>query len=329
MSTSKEPVRLGVIGLGDFGTLHAMTVAGIGEAQLGAIVARRQASVDALRQKLPRDCAPDAFLDLDRALAESNVDAWIVASTTASHVPITKKVLEAGRTVLLEKPISGSLEEAATLEALIRPDSSNLMMGHILLFNSELCQLMEEAEQRGPISYISCVRHRPASTMEHLPGENPFHLTMVHDLYVVLALVHRAEPSRFSAQVHRHENGQIDTALGQLQWSGGMTASFTASFLTPPGMPPDGIDRMEVFGRGWAARTTPNPRPIQLYDDQARWPLALEIRAGSGGPSGMLAEQIRRFCRVVRGTQPVPMGATYQDAMQVERWIDRLIECAT
>ena len=42
-----EPVRIGVVGMGSFGTLHALTVAGLAESELVAVVARRQASRDA------------------------------------------------------------------------------------------------------------------------------------------------------------------------------------------------------------------------------------------------------------------------------------------
>ena len=71
----------------------------------------------------------------------------------------------------------------------------DLMAGHIVLFNSEFRQLLHEARQRGPLTFIDCVRHRPVTTMQVFPGESPFHLTMVHDLYCILALMNRAEPS--------------------------------------------------------------------------------------------------------------------------------------
>jgi len=66
------------------------------------------------------------------------------------------------------------------------------------------------------------------------------------------------------------------------------------------------------------------PRPIEVWGDRAFWPMALEIRTGDTGASGMLAEELRCFCRVVRGRQIVPMGATYSDALQVQHWMDRL-----
>ncbi len=324
--TRFDAVRLGVIGMGNFGRLHALTAAGIAEAELVALVARRQASLDAVKDQLP---AVRGWLDLEQAMAESNAEAWVVASSTASHVPITTRLLKAGYPVLLEKPIADSLDEASGLESLVKPDSSNLMLGHILLFGSEMLQIMDETRQRGPLTYISCVRFRPTTTMQLLPGESPFHLTMVHDLYAVLALVQRAEPVKFSAQVHRTDGGEIDLALAQLQWESGLIASFAASFLTPPGMAPDGFDRMEVFGRVWAARVNANPRPVEVWDEKAQWPMALEIRADPGGPTGMLAEELRCFARVVRAEQTVPVGATYHDAMQVQRWLDKLEACAT
>ena len=320
-----DPVKIGVIGLGNFGRLHAATLAGLAEAELVALEARRQASLDAVTEQLGDI---PGWLDLDAAIAESDAEAWVVASGTASHVPITRKLLEAGKPVLLEKPIADNLAEAETLAPLVEPDSRNLMLGHILLFNSEFRQLMDEVGGRGPVSYFNCVRHRPTATLELFPGESPIHLTMVHDLYVTLALMDRAEPAGFSAQVHRTAEGAVDVALAQLTWADGTLGSFAAGLITPSGMADDGFDRMEVYGDGWMARLLPNPRPIAVWDERAHWPMPLEIRADASGPTGMMAEELRCFCRVVRGMEPVPKGATYADAMQIQRWLDRLEACA-
>jgi len=203
------------------------------------------------------------------------------------------------------------------------------MIGHIVLYNSEFQQLRAEVAQRGPLSYINCVRHRPATIVEQFEDENPLHAAMVHDLYATQVLVDRAEPVHFSAQFHRRPQGAVDLALAQLQWEHGLVASFAASYLTPPGMPPRGIDRTEVFGDGWSARIVSNPRPVEVWSDRAEWPMALEIRATPSGATGMLAEELRCFCRVVRGIESVPIGATYADAIQVQRWMDKLEKCTS
>ena len=323
--SQRQPVKVGVIGLGRFGRLHALTAARLPEVELVALVARRQESLERLAAELP---GVRGWTNLEQAIAQSGAEAWIVACTTAAHVSVARTLLTAGKTVLLEKPVAERLPEAQSLAPLVRPDSGNLMLGHIVLFNSEFQQLREEAARRGSISFIDCVRHRPASIVDQFPGENPLHAAMVHDLYATQVLLDRAAPTQFSAQFHRTAGGDVDLALAQLVFPGGTVASFAASYLTPTGMPPRGFDRMEVFGDGWAARIRPNPRPIEIWAEQASWPLPLEIRTAETGPTGMMAEELRCFCRVVRGLQPVPVGATYADGLQVQAWMEKLAACA-
>ena len=255
---SFAPVRVGVIGLGRFGRLHALTLAGLAEAELVALVARRQPSLDALSAELP---GVPGWTSLPQAVAESAAEAWVVACTTAAHVPVARTLLEAGKAVLLEKPVADNLDEARSLAPLVRQDSGNLMIGHIVLFNSEFQQLRDEARRRGALAYIDCVRHRPAGIVAAFPGENPLQAVMVHDLYAAQALVGRVDPVHFGARFHRTPAGDVDLAVAQLQWSDGLLASFAASYLTPGGMPPRGFDRMEVFGAGWST-TTPRSRRV-------------------------------------------------------------------
>ena len=323
MTTAFTPVKIGVIGLGAFGKLHAQTLAGLAEADLVALVARRQASLDETNMLLPgRDMAVPGYLDLHEAINASDAQAWIVASSSASHVPITKVLLEAGKTVLLEKPIAEDLEQAQSLAPLVADDSSNLMLGHILIFNSEIRVLMEQVNQRGQLTYINCVRHRPTTAVANYPGESPLYLTMVHDLYMTLALTHGDPGKRFWAKFAKRGTEPCDLTIAHIEFESGLLASFSASFLTTPGMGDDGFDRLEVFGKGWAARLEPNPRPIIVWDDMNHFPMNLEIIADPNAPAGMLAEQLRCFCRVVRGMQRVPIGARYEDAITVQQWCE-------
>lgn len=320
-----NPVRIGVVGLGRFGRLHSLTAMGLNETELVGVVARREASLQAIAHELP---GIPGWTNLSDAIEQSGAEAWIVACSTSEHASVTRTLLAAGKKVLLEKPIAANLAEAESLRPLVAETSGNLMLGHILLFNSEFRALQEEVRRRGPISYIESARHRPASIVTAFPGENPLHATMVHDLYMVQALMNSAEPTGFHAQYHRTASGAVDLAVAHLSWSHGPIASFTSSYMTPAGMAPRGFDRTEVFGEGWAARTLANPRPIEVWADEASWPMPLEIRTDACGPTGMMAEEQRAFCRVVRGEMPVPAGASYFEGLQVQRWMDRLEACA-
>jgi hypothetical protein len=67
---------------------------------------------------------------------------------------------------------------------------------------------------------------------------------------------------------------------------------------------------------------------LDVWSDRQSWPFALEIRATPSGPTGMMAEEHRCFYRVVRGLQPVPVGASYHDAIQIQKWMNKLEACA-
>ena len=314
-------IQCGVIGLGRFGRLHSLTLQALENVNLAAVVARRQESVDALLAEIPDTTG---YTDLETAMKHSGATNWIVACTTNQHVSVTRKLLAAGHAVLLEKPISEDLEEAQQLAELVKPDSSNLMLGHILLFNSEFKGLSQAAQTQGGVTHVDAVRHRPATIVEDFAGENPLYAAMVHDLYCAQALTNAVEPRSFSCQYHLTPSGAIDLANAQLIWPDGTLGRFSASFMTPPGMPSRGFDRMEVFGTGWSARVSPNPRPLEVWGKQAEWPMALEIMADETGTTGMMVEEQRCFLRVISGKQDVPVGARYQDGLQVQRWMQEL-----
>ncbi len=318
-----EPVRVGVVGTGAFGRLHARTLANLAEAELVALVDRDSIALRSAAEEHPR---VPTWTDLGQALSASRAEAWIVATTTESHTEVVATILSTGARVLVEKPLGRTRADAARLEALVLEDSSNLMVGHLMLFGSEFQGLEQEARSHGPIAYVQSVRHRPTALKARFPGENPLHLLMVHDLYMLQVLLEGAEPVRLSLTARRDRDGVTDLVQACLVWETGTVASLAASFLTPEGMPPDGFDRIEVFGEGWAARVRANPRPIEVWADRARWPQALEIHWHRGVPSGALAEELRCFCRVVRRQQPVPFGAGYRDALQVQRWLDKLAD---
>jgi predicted dehydrogenase len=188
-----NPVRIGVVGVGNFGRLHALTLAGLAEAQLVDIVDRDEVARDWVRRELPD--TTQFWTDLERALDGSGAEAWVIATNTESHVPLAEQILCAGASVLIEKPLADSLAAARRLEPLVPAGSCRVMLGHILLFAPELRRLLREVRQRGPVTYFHSVRHRPGHLADRL-RETPLRLLLVHDLYLAFALMNGEEPSR-------------------------------------------------------------------------------------------------------------------------------------
>jgi len=321
----KSKIRVGVIGLGSFGRLHALTLAGLAEAELVALVDQQKASLADLRESLP---GVRGWTDLGEALREAEAEAWVIATRTESHVPLAEQILASGGYVLIEKPLAESLAMARRLEPLAAANPNRVMLGHLLLFAAEFRQLLQEVRQRGPLIYFHLSRHRPNTTWD-IYRETPFRLLMVHDLYLAFALMEGQEPARLAGRLHPREGGGFDLARAELEWANGTWGSLTASYLTPPGMGSDGFDRMEVFGQGWAARLRLNPQSLELWGERAEWPLALNIYADPVAPAGWLAEELRHFCRVVAGQAEPPLGARYEDALRIQSWLERLAGEAT
>ncbi len=321
-----NPVRIGVIGVGNFGRLHALTLAGLSEAQLVGVVDTNPQQLDALRDELPD---VTTWHNLDDALNDADADAWVIATRTETHIDIAEKILHSDENIalLIEKPLAENLMTARHIESLVAQNPNRVMLGHILLYATEIRQILREIERRGSLTYLHSVRHRPIATWD-VYQESPFRLLMIHDLYVTYALVNGEEPTRIVGRVHQRDDGGYDLALADLEWASGTWATLTASYLTPPGMSAEGYDRLEVFGRGWAAQIHPVPHPLQVWAERAEWPLPLNVDANPVAPSGWLAEELRHFCRVVRGTGEPPLGASYADALRIQGWLEQLEQSA-
>lgn len=309
-----------MVGVGNFGRLHALTLAGLAEAELVAVVDTHAGRLGEVSRELP---GVSTWTDLKEALREVEAEAWVIATRTESHVPIAEQILTAGGSVLVEKPLAESLNAAGRLEPLVVENPNKVMLGHILLFAAEFRQLQQEINRRGPLIYLNLERHRPTNTWDYY-RETPFRLTMIHDLYLAFSLMQGEEPISISGRLHSRKGGGFDLAKAELEWAGGVWASLTASYLTPPGMSADGFDRLEVFGQDWAAKLRLNPQPLEVWAEQAEWPLSLNVHADPVAPSGWLAEELRHFCRVVRGQAEPPPGTRYADALRIQGWLEQL-----
>lgn len=98
--------------------------------------------------------------DVDDILDDSRVDALVVATPTSTHAGIVTAALEAGKHVLVEKPIAYGLEDSLTLCRLADSRDLTLMVGHVFLFNPAFRAAKDYIDRGdlGDIKYISMVR---------------------------------------------------------------------------------------------------------------------------------------------------------------------------
>ena len=92
-----------------------------------------------LRTRMAATHAPSkAYADYDAMLADPKLDAVIIATADAYHVPASIRALEAGKHVLCEKPVAASLDEVEALAVAVRKSGKVFQIGHMKRFDEGL-----------------------------------------------------------------------------------------------------------------------------------------------------------------------------------------------
>lgn len=127
-------LRVGVLGCGQIAqAAHFESCTKARNATLHAICD----VADDLRDRMAATHAPDkTFSDYDAMLADPEVEAVIIATADAFHIPAAKRALEAGKHVLCEKPLATSVEEAESLRGAV--GDRVLRVGHMKRFDAGL-----------------------------------------------------------------------------------------------------------------------------------------------------------------------------------------------
>lgn len=112
-----------------------------------------------------------------------------------------------------------------------------------------------------------------------------------------------------------------------LRWKDGRTVTLHCHMSLPDGCPAEGWDSLEVFGEDFHSKVTTNPAPWTWSEQSTTWPVNLEMSEIRGIPVGMLAGALNAFLGVCRG-QDVPEGCRAADALQIQEWIDQLLQNA-
>ncbi len=129
-------LRVGVLGCGPIAqAAHFESCTKAANAELHAICD----VADDLRERMAATHAPRrTFADYDAMLADPELEAVIIATSDAFHVPAARRALEAGKHVLCEKPLATSVEEAESLRAIVRSSGKVLQVGHMKRFDPGL-----------------------------------------------------------------------------------------------------------------------------------------------------------------------------------------------
>ena len=212
-----KPLRTAVIGSGYLGRFHAQKYAQLGDSELVAVVDSRPEA----REALARELSTRAVADHRELLGE--VDAVSIVTTTPAHFAIARDFLDAGVHVLVEKPITTTVDEARALIDLAAVRGRVLQVGHLERFNAAV--LAAEPHLAGA-RFIECQRLAPFK--ERGTDVNVVLDLMIHDIDIVQTIVGQPIES-IDAVGTPVFSGAVDIANARIRFVDGCVANVTAS----------------------------------------------------------------------------------------------------
>jgi predicted dehydrogenase len=220
MAGSDRRLRAAVVGAGHMGQYHILVFAELWDVDLVGVVdvdGERAASVARKYDTL-------GFTDHRDLIGR--VDLVSVAVPTEQHFGVARDLLEAGVSVLVEKPMTPTLEEGRALFALARRSGAVLHVGHVERFNGAVQELRKIVER--PILIES---RRLGPFVPRVRNDTVVMDLMIHDLDIVLNLVD-ARPRRITALGSVVHSEIPDVANVQIWFESGTIATITASRAT-------------------------------------------------------------------------------------------------
>lgn len=224
----KQPV-IGIIGLGRWGTNYLRTFGNL--CSVKWVCSRRESTMREALQKANNSQARSTT-NYKNILYDEDVDAVAIATPGSTHFRLATEALQAGKHVLVEKPLALSLKDAEQLARTARNKKKILMTGHLHLFNPGIQKIRSDIARGlfGKINFIN---------MAHF-GNGPVRTDMgaiwdffPHSASILLYLLDNM-PTEVSANGKSYiTKGIEDIATMDAFFPGNIMASCTGSWLYP------------------------------------------------------------------------------------------------
>jgi predicted dehydrogenase len=155
--SSERSVRIAVVGAGHWGPNLIRNFDNPPFSTIAAVVDRDLARLEQVRARFPNVVVSQI---IEGVFADPAIDAIVIATPTGTHYALVRAALQAGKHVLVEKPITTRSSEAEELIALAEKVGRVLLVGHVFLFNRAVQRVRSylEAGELGKIHYLSMVR---------------------------------------------------------------------------------------------------------------------------------------------------------------------------
>ena len=151
-----EKLRVGVIGLGEFGEVHTQALSSLANVDLVAVCTRREHRA---KEIASRYNVKKYYTDYRKLIGDTGIDAVTVATSESVHKEITIAAAEHGKHVMVEKPFAMNLADADEMIQAVRKAGVSCMVGHVLKFDTRYAMVNERIE-RGELGKVEAMYAR-------------------------------------------------------------------------------------------------------------------------------------------------------------------------
>ncbi len=299
-------INVGVIGVGSIGVHHARIFSDIEGVNLVGIADADYKKAQELASKY--NCT--AYGDYKEMI--NSVDAVSIAVPTTLHFQMGMDLLKHNKDLLIEKPITTTLEEAEALIAEAKTRNLILQVGHLERFNAGVSMISTMVDKP---RFIESQRLSP-----FLGRGTDVDVTldlMIHDIDIILSLVD-SEISDLRATGAKVLTDNIDIAHAWIEFENGCIAEAVSSRIAD-----EKVRQMKVFQHDAYLNLDYQSQEISLYTKKEN---NIEREIKKPEEKEPLREQLISFAQCVRDrTRPVVSGKEGREALKVVLKISELV----
>ncbi len=313
------PVRIAVAGAGLIGARHVRLALAEPDCELVSVADPSPAG-----ETVAREAGVAWHRDHLEMLEDVRPDAVIVATPNDLHAAVAIDCARRGVHVLVEKPVTDTVQAGRSLLAAAREERVRVLVGHHRRYDPavEHARTLLEAGAIGRLLAVQCLwsarkddPYFAVAWRARRPGGGPVLINLIHDVDLIRHLCGDVE--RVHAEVGHAARGHEveDTAVVTLRLASGALGTITASDAAPspwgweqatgenPGIPQTGRNPYRLLGTEGSLGF---PRlDLWRHDDRRAggWNDALTLETTEVGARASLARQLAHFCRVARGEE--------------------------
>jgi len=300
-----KKLRVGVIGVGYLGNFHAEKYANMDEVDLVGVADTDVSKAESIAAKYHTKAYPD-YQDLF-----GKVDAVSIVVPTPFHFNVAKAFLENDVDVLIEKPMTTTLEEADALIKFSKSKGLIIQVGHLERFNPAVVALQDIVNE--PMFIES---HRLSVYKDRSTDVSVVLDLMIHDIDIILNFV-RSDVSEIRAAGVPVISDHVDIANARLEFSSGCIANVTASRISTKNE-----RKIRLFQKDAYVSVDFTRQEITVVEqtsasDRGLIP-GMEIKQLSFKKSDALEDELKSFVKAVqKREEPEVTGQMGRDALKI------------